>query len=78
MERFTGFTNIHYFSGTPILHKDILEISFLIPPTMSSNVGYVGVRPLTVAIFLKCSEIAIEIEIENQQFDNGQTDIAIC
>ena len=38
--RFTGFTNIHYFSGTPILHKDILEISFPIPPTMSFYVGY--------------------------------------
>ena len=24
------------------------------------------------------NRIATEIEIENQQFDNGQTDIAIC
>ena len=36
--RFTGFSNIHYLSSTPILCKDILEISFPIPPTMSFNV----------------------------------------
>ena len=34
--RFTGFTNIHYFSSMPILCKDILEISFPIPPTTST------------------------------------------
>ena len=36
----TGFTNIRYFSSTPILCKDIPKKSFPIPPTVSSYVGY--------------------------------------
>ena len=38
--RFTGFSNVHYFSGTPILCKDILEISFPIKLEAAKYFGF--------------------------------------
>ena len=38
-------TIMHYLLRPPILYEDIIEISFDLPPTMYTNVGYLFMTP---------------------------------